>query len=423
MPQHILSLIIMGVIVFLFVTRLIPLSVTAMLGAAAMAGAGIITVGEVFASFYCDAVLLILGTIVLGNTLTETGCTDLIGNTIMRVPGIGKSERLFVIVTVSAVVFLSAFISNTATVAIFLPLVAGIAKTSAGTISKKNTYMAVGIASILGGNLTLAASTPQIVAQGILIQTEGCKPMGFFDLTKGAIPLILVMLIYFSTAGYPLQKKTFRFDESGVPDGGVEKARAGKRKAVIAGLIFLACVVGFVTEAASLGVVAILAACACMLTGCISVKRAAKTMDWTAIFVLGGSLGFSKGLARSGALQMMADSIIAMLGPAATPFMVLAALVVLTTFVGNFMSSTAAAAIVVPIAVTVAMGLGSNPTTFAVGVVIACSLSIATPVSTPPLTMTLAGGYRFSDYVVVGGALSILCMAVALTTLPLLYGL
>lgn len=425
MPASILSLLILACIIFCFATRILPLGVTAVLGSLAMAVAGITTFGEALAPFGSDTVVLILGMIVVGNALTETGLTDIIGAKLMRIPGVGKNEKLFLLVVLTVVALLSGFMSNTATVAIFLPLIAGIAKTSGGAISKKNTYMAVGISSVVGGNLTLAGSTPQIVAQGILSQTEGCTPMGFFDLAKGSIPLILIMLIYYGTIGYSLQKKTFNFEEKCEAPGTStsEKAAVRKDKAVICGVIFLWCVVGFICNIFTLGTVAVIAACACVATKCISIERAAATMDWTSILVLGGSMGFSKGLDQSGALQLVADKIIGLIGENSTVVIIFAVFLVLAAVMGNVMSHTATTAILVPIAIAVAKGMGSNPTLFAITVVIGCNLAFATPVSTPPLTMTLCGGYRFSNYVVVGGILNILCVLVALFTLPILYGI
>lgn len=422
MSQSVLALVILGIMSFFFVTRRIPLGITAVLGAIAMAAAGIITFDEVFTSFSSDAVMLVIGMLVVGNTLTDTGCADIIGRTIMRIPGIKKNEWLFTMTILTIVAILSGFISNTATVAIFLPLVASIAKTSGGVISKKNNYMAVGIASILGGNITLVGSTPQIVAQGILAQSEGCESLNFFDLTKGAIPLLITMLVFFLTVGRLLQKKQFDFAEP-ICDVKINPLDIDKKKAVLAGVIFLFSIAGFLGEFASVGTVAVIAACACIGLGCTTIEKAAEAMDWTPVLVLGGSLGFSKGLEKSGALLMLSNGMLKILGHSATPFAIFVAILILTAVIGNFMSSTATAAIMVPIAITVAMELGSNPLTFAIGIIIACSLSIATPVSTPPLAMTLPGGYRFGDYVIVGGLLSVLCIAVASVTLPLLYGL
>ena len=425
MSQSILSLLILAAIVLCFATRILPLGITAVLGSLCMAIAGITTFSEALAPFGSDTVMLILGMIVVGNALTETGVTDIIGETLMRIPGVGSNEKWFLLIILTVVAVLSGFISNTATVAIFLPLVAGISKTSHGVITKKNTYMAIGISSVVGGNLTLAGSTPQVVAQGILSQTEGCTPMGFFDLTKGSIPIIITMLVYYATLGYTLQKRVFRFDELEYksPASEQNKPVLHRGKAVVCGIIFAWCIVGFVCNLFTLGTVAIIAACACVATRCISFERAAATMDWTSILVLGGSMGFSEGLDKSGALQLIADGIINFLGENTTAFVVFAAFLVLAAVMGNVMSHTATTAILVPIAITVAKGLGSNPTLFAIAVVIGCNLAFATPVSTPPLTVTLCGGYRFTDYVSIGGILNLLCLIVALLTLPILYGI
>jgi di/tricarboxylate transporter len=246
--------------------------------------------------------------------------------------------------------------------------------------------------------------------------------MGFFDLAKGTLPLIITMLVYFSTIGYDLQKKVFNFENR---DTGLRDRSTGIHmdKAMICGIIFLCCIAGFVFHIFTLGTVAVLAACACIVTGCISLDKAAATMDWTSILVLGGSMGFSKGLDQSGVLGKIADVIIRVLGPAATPFAVFSVFLILASVMGNVMSHTATTAILVPIAIAVAQGLDCNPTLYAIAVVIGCNLAFATPVSTPPLTMTLPVGYRFGDYVAVGGVLNILCVIVALITLPLLYGI
>ncbi|MDL2302304.1 SLC13 family permease [Lachnospiraceae bacterium OttesenSCG-928-D06] len=421
MTQSTLSLIILCVIIILFVTRLIPLGITAVLGAITMAVFGIISFGEAFSAFSSDTVLLILGMIVVGNALTETGFTDIIGRKMMKIPAVGTSEKQFLIIVMAVAAIISGFISNTATIAIFLPLLSSMARVKDSKITKKNTYMAVGIASVLGGNLTLAGSTPQMVAQGILSQTKDCEPMGFFDLTKVAILLIVVMLIYFSAFGYRLQKKVFTFEEK---DCQLQETRVEVRKdkAIICGFVFLFCIVGFVFNIFTLGTVAIIAACICIITGCITLEKAAATMDWTSILVLGGSMGFSKALDQSGALQNIADFIIQILGHAATPYVMLAVFLILASLMSNVMSNTATTAILVPIAIAVARGLDCNPTLFAIVVVVGSSLAVATPISTPPITMTLSGGYRFVDYVIVGGILNVICIIAALFILPFLYG-
>ncbi|MCL1982395.1 MAG: SLC13 family permease [Clostridiales bacterium] len=426
MTQSILSLIILAAIIICFITRVMPLGVTAVAGAAAMAATGIISFADVFSSFMSDTVMLVAGMIVVGSALTETGVADHVGKKLMNIPGVRKSERLFLLILLIVVAVLSGFMSNTATVAIFLPLIDSAVRGSGGRITRKNTYMAVGVSSVVGGNLTLIGSTPQIIAQGILSSTEGCTIMTFFELGKGALPLIAVMLIYYFTVGYSLQKKVLGPDELAALPGevlAVNKKPTSVLKMAMCVIVFLLGVAALMVSLLPAGQVAAGAACICILTRCISLKKAVRSMDWTSIMVLGGSMGFSKGLDKSGALQMISDHLLGFFGETATPILIMGTFLVLAAIMGNVMSHTATTSVLVPIVIAVAKGLGSNPTLFAIAVVIGCNLAFTTPISTPPLTMTLKGGYRFNDYVMLGGPLNVICIVVAIITLPLIYSI
>lgn len=426
MDSKILAILILAGIIISYITHIVPIGVTSILGALAMMLAGIITPAEVVDGFGNDTVMMVAGMVVVGNALCETGLADIIGSLILKIPFIGGNEKMFLAVILLFVTLLSAFMSNTATVAMFLPLITSVAGVSKGKITRKNTYMAAGIASVLGGNLTLVGSTPQMVAQGIFIQTEGCWAMTFFEITRGALPAVILMFIFYMTFGYNLQKKVFDFDET-VKEPSIDKtvvrASHGKLHIILSGLIMLLCVAGFIGGAFSLGTVAMLGACACILTRCISIKRMFITMDWTSIAVLGGALGFSKGLANSGAIDMIAEHLLVLINKVnAGPFLVLAALMIITSLVSSVMSHTAATAVFLPVALGIAKAVSVNPMLFGIGVVISCNLQFATPVGTPPMTMTLQGGYRFSDYFKVGGVFSVLCLVVTIGFLPLLYG-
>lgn len=107
---------------------------------------------------------------------------EIIGSAIVK--RTGKNEKLLIMVLVFVVSLLSAFLSNSAVVAIFLPLLASLARSSGGAITKKNTYMAVGIASVVGGNCTLAGSTPQLTAQAILQTSDSVRELTIWELGK-----------------------------------------------------------------------------------------------------------------------------------------------------------------------------------------------------------------------------------------------
>ena len=426
LSESIIAIIILVFIVIFFSSQRIPIAVTALLGGLAMMVFGIIEPEDVVSGFGSDTVMMVAGVIVIGNALFETGLATHVGELILRCRAAARNERIFLMIVLCIVTLLSAVMSNTATVAIFMPLIASVAAASKGVITKKNTYMAVGIASVLGGNLTLAGSTPQMIAQSILSTTEGVREMTFFEMLKGSLPLVIVMLIYYATFGYALQKRVFTFPETSEYEGDVTALEPDKplSKKVIALVILGLAIVGFCTGVFSMGTIALMGASLCVITGCISIRRVYETMDWSTIIVLGGAMGFSTGLSESGAVSLIAGKIVDIFGHVeGAGFVTFSLLVVLASVLTNFMSNTATVSIILPIGLSVAAMMDLDPITVTIGIVIGCNLSFSTPIATPPLTMTLVGGYRFTDYVKAGGPLNLLLLVVAVVTLPLLYGL
>lgn len=291
MPQLVIALIITVLVIISFAVQVIPLPLTAMLGALAMVVFGIIEPADAISAFGSDTVMMVAGVIIIGNAVFETGLAEKLGASILNLPIIGGKEKRLLLIVMIIITTLSAFVSNTAAVAMFLPLVASIAQSSNGKIKKKNCYMAMGIASVVGGFCTLSGSTPQMVAQEILLETDGLRGLTFFELTKIGVLIAIVMFIYFLTVGYRLQERCFNFPE--VPNTGMDQCKRQDKpwKQAVSGLILVGCVIGFISGVFTFGIVALLGACACILTGCISQKRVFETMDWSTILVLGGSIG------------------------------------------------------------------------------------------------------------------------------------
>ncbi|MCC8025000.1 MAG: SLC13 family permease [Clostridium sp.] len=416
-----IAIIILIVIIISFATQIVPISVTAVMGALLMMVFGIITPAEAVSSFGSDTVLMVVGVMIIGNAVYETRLAAKIGHGIIGLKWVGNSERLFLLIVLVLVSMLSAFMSNTAAVAIFMPLVEASAMASKGHIKTKNIFMAMGIASILGGNCTLSGSTPQLIAQGILGETQGARLLGFFELSSVGIPLIAIMVIYFMTVGYVLQKKVFDFPEHEGKRSGETLPPPEGHKDMICAVILILCIIGFTSGIYSLGAIALFCGCMCIITGCISQKRAFETMDWTTVAVLGGALGFAKGLNASGAATVITHKLLGVFGgSAASPMVLCAVLIIAASLLGNVMSHTATVAVMVPIGISIAQFTGSDPIPFVVGIVIGCNLSFVTPVGTPPMTMTLTGGYRFADYAKVGGPLNAVCVAAACVLVPIL---
>lgn len=423
MPQLVIALIITVLVIISFSVQVIPLPLTAMLGALAMVVFGIIEPADAISAFGSDTVMMVAGVIIIGNAIFETGLAEKLGASILNLPIIGGKEKRLLLIVMIIITVLSAFVSNTAAVAMFLPLVASIAQSSNGKIKKKNCYMAMGIASVVGGFCTQSGSTPQMVAQEILLETDGLRGLTFFELTKIGVLIAIVMFIYFLTVGYRLQERCFNFPE--VPNTSTTQQTVSQStwKQVVSGLILVGCVIGFISGVLSFGIISLLSACACILTGCISQKRVFETMDWSTIIVLGGSIGFANGMEESGAVNLIGDALVNSFGQnGENVLLVFGMIILLTALLSNVMSNTATVAVLAPLGIDVALKMGADPITFVIGIIIASNLAFATPIGTPPMTMVLIGGYRFSDYVKVGGLFNIIAVVVTIFAVPLLYG-
>ena len=425
MEASTIALIIIGIALILYITEPIPIATTSILACLALAIFGVVPFSAAFAGFGNDMVFLMAGMFVVGGALFETGVAQILGEKIIS--AVGTSEKKFVVVLILVATVPAAFLSNTAAMAMMLPIASAAVIASKGRFLKKNTYMIIGIAAVASGGLTNVGSTPQIIAQNAL-KNGGHEVMEFFELSLAGGPVILLLLIYYLTVGHILQKKVFTFPEvadeavaAPAPVKETHKEKSNSKatiKRCISVAVLLFCITGFISNLWTLGIVAMVGATILVITGCISQKQVYQKMDWTTVIVIACSLGLSAGLEQSGAGMLVAHSIINFLGDGVTPWLLCVALAFVAVTLGNFMSSTATAALLVPIAISVAITLGFDVKSAAMAVVIAANISYATPVSTPPMTMTLSAGYRFMDYVKVGGLFNLLAFLLVIALFP-----
>ena len=421
MESSTVALIIIALTMVLYATEWLPIATTSILACLALAIFGVLPITGAFAGFGNDIVYLIVGMVIVGNALFETGVAKLIGGTIISL--VGTRERLLMLALVPVTTLISMFLSNTATASIMLPLVASAVVASGGKLTKKNTFMMIGILSVTGGGLTLVGSTPQLIAQGFLFD-GGHETMGFFEIARTGLPILLLLIIYYQTVGFILQKKFFTFpdvadDAPAVSDAAGKEEPKSVAKMIISVWILVFCIIGFLLDIWSPGVIAMVGAAACVITGCISQKQLFAKMDWTTVTVMGASFGISAGMQQSGAGALISQTAINLLGDNVTPWLLWSTLALLSMILTNFMSSTATAALLVPIAGLVALELGFDVKAMVMAIAIAANIGYATPVSTPPMTMTLVAGYRFKDYVKVGGLFNLLAYILLVLIYPI----
>jgi di/tricarboxylate transporter len=157
---------------------------------------GLVPAKEGFAGFGSDAVIMILGLLILTASLTRTGVVEMAGRAILRGTGDDPGRVLLVIVVASAL--LGAFMSNTASTAFFVPITIGLAQRS--RISASKLLMPVAFASILTSSVTLISTSTNLIVSDLLTR-YGQAPMGMFELAPVGIPVAVAGIIYMLTIG------------------------------------------------------------------------------------------------------------------------------------------------------------------------------------------------------------------------------
>lgn len=426
MTTAVLSIIIIAIAVVSFMWEKIPLALTAMLASLAMGVFHVMPYKYIYDGFGSTVVMMVAGMMIIGDCLFETGLAEIVGAKIVDGP-FAKNERMLLFVMMVVACVASAFLSNSATVATFIPLIASIVYKSKGRLQNKYLLMGVGFAAALGGAGTIVGSTAQLVAQAILVKTEGCRPLGFFEFSPIVAILCVVLCLYMCTFGYNLQKKVFDFDDVSpvVIEEEAEGVQAKKIdfKMVVAGSVIILCILGFIFNVWNVGVIALVGASICLACGCKNLKKALRDLDWNTLVILGAAQGFAKGLDVSGGGKIIANFVVNIFGGAdASVYAILIAGVIISTVLTNFMSNTAVLAMMTPIFINIGFQLHVHPEVLIIGLIIGGSNALATPIGTPCVTQTLVGGYRYKDYVYIGLPITIILTILTCALLPLMYG-
>lgn len=409
-----LSLLVFSIVMFIW--EKLPLAATAMIVCITLVITGVFDVKTAFSGFINQNVILFVAMFVVGGALFETGVTDQIGAVVTRY---ARSEKQLIVIIMLVCGGLSGFLSNTGTAAVLIPVVIGAAIKSG--YAQSRLLMPLAFASALGGNLSLIGSPGNLIAQSALEQVG--QSFGFFEYARLGIPMLLCGILYFVTIGYKLLP-----GKNVITGSKAEKSRkvvCTTYKKVIALAVLVFTVLGMIFEdkiGLPIAIIGSVGALSLIVTGVITEKQAYQSIDSQTIFLFGGTLALAKALETTGAGEIMARSIIDLLGQQASPFLLLSAVLVISCALTNFMSNTATAALLIPIGLSIASTMGADPRAVLMAIVIGCSCAYATPVGTPANMMIFsAGGYKFIDYVKVGLPLIIISIIVSFILLPIFF--
>ncbi|HHB8830891.1 TPA: SLC13 family permease [Klebsiella pneumoniae] len=163
---------------------------------------------------------------------------------------------------------------------------------------------------------------------------------------------------------------------------------------------------------------------ACLLMGkfrCINAESAYKAIHWPSIILIVGMMPFALALQKTGGVDLVVKGLMDVAGGEG-PYLMLGCLFVMCAAIGLFISNTATAVLMAPIALAAAKSMGVSPYPFAMVVAMAASAAFMTPVSSPVNTLVLGPGkYSFSDFVKIGVPFTMLVMVVCVLLIPVLF--
>jgi di/tricarboxylate transporter len=170
-------------------------------------------------------------------------------------------------------------------------------------------------------------------------------------------------------------------------------------------------------------IAAVVGAALMVLVGCLSMEEAYRQIEWKAVFLIAGMLPLGTALDQTGAAKLIAEGVVALVGPFG-PKAVMLGLVALTFLATCFVPTAALVVLMAPIALNTSANMGLSPLGLMMAIAMAASASFMTPVSHPANILVMGpGGYRFTDYLKIGGLLTLVILVVLMVVLPIFWPL
>ena len=419
MDPAIITLLFLAFAIVMFVTEIIPLSLTSMIVCVGLIVTGVLDWKAAFSGFIDSNVILFVAMFIVGGALFKTGMANTIGGLVTKFSG---SEKKTIIAVMIIVGVMSGFLSNTGTAAILIPVVVGIANKSG--FKRSRLLMPLVFAAAMGGNLSLIGAPGNLIGQSVLQEAMG-ESFGFFEYAIPGLPILIAGIVFYSTIGY-------RFlPNHGVPsqdspfDQTKDFSTVPQWKKILSLVILILTLLGMIFEkqiGIKLCVTGCIGALLLIITGVISENEAIHSIDMKTIFLFGGTLSLAAALQETGAGERIADTVIRALGENPSPYVLTFVVFIICCVLTNFMSNTATTALMAPICLSIAQGMGADPKAVLMACVIGGSCAYATPIGMPANTMVLGlGGYKFMDYVKSGLPLIVLSTIVSMIVLPLAF--
>lgn len=413
--QIVICIVTLAAVVVLFLLEPYPLPVTALLVALVLCLTNILTPAEAFAGFVNNSVILFAGMFVISGAMFKTGMAHRIASLVTR---FGANERQLIVAVYLLGGLMSAVLPNLGTMAVLIPIVAGIA--DQGGYKRSHLLMTLLCGTTIGGQMTLLGTAGNAVIASAL--NELGINVGFFAFTTFGLPMFLAGGLFYGLIGYrmlPTRETNLPFPAQAGQSP--ENGQAWKQYLSLAALMFVLFCAMF-DVGIPLHIAAVIGAVFLLVTRTVDENTAISSINWKAIFLIGGMLSMSTALAKTGSDELIARAVIHLLGDGPSPLMITAVVWWLSNILSQFMSNTAVMLMLTPIGIAIAQNLQVSPTAVLMAVLTGCSVALLTPVASAQNTMIYEmGGFKFKDYFSSGIWLTLICFITCVILLPIIF--
>jgi len=375
----------------LWTTNYLPLPVTGLLIFVLLPVLKILSPSDSFRLLGNRAVFFILGAFILSTGLLRTGLARRIALNFLK---IFRDDFLKTLRGVFLIAFiLSLFMPEHATAAILLPVVLEIThilSIKRGSREGKLLFLSLAWGAVIGGIGTMLGGARAPLAVGMLYETFGIK-MSFIKWSLFALPVALAVggiAILFQTIF--VRKADEKITLNKLPEQKFPPLKREEKYVIIVYLITLFLWV-FLNKYIPLSLSALIGAILLFATRTVKWKDAQDYVNWGVIIMYGGAIALGTSFVKSGAATWFASSIISFTG--IPPFLILALLSLFSIFLTEFMSNTAAVALLLPIGFGISQSFSITPIAVTLAITIPGGLAFMLPVGTPPNAIAYSAGY------------------------------
>ena len=418
-----ITLLILLATILAFVSGKIPFAVISSGIILALILTGVMTPAEAFGGFINTNVVMFVAMFVIGAGLTKTVLIDKAQGLVVRYK---DNQRMLIFLSCVAAAFLGAITSATATAAIMIPLLVGIAN-DIGTSRSKLLYPAMACANIATQMTFMGQGASNMAWNDVMMKAGAPNPLHVWDFTVARIPMLAAAILYMTFVGYKLMPDipNEKFVDGASGQTGSKKISPAKQKlAMIIILLTIALMLLENVIGIKMYLTACLGAVLLVLTGVLSEKEALASIHQPTIFLFAGVLALSDAIQKTGAGDVVADWIIKILGGTTNTYLIMAVFFLVPFVLTQVMSNLATLTIFIPLVTSACLKMGLDPRAAVVGVITASCISIMTPMAAPCQIMIIEpGGYKLKDYLKCGTPLAALLCMMSILVLPMMFPL